>query len=46
MGDGEYFEGTVQDCLDSGWSLQGGVSMSAPPMSREIYAQAMIKESE
>ena len=41
----EVFEGKVQDLLDEGWTLQGGVSITANANTGEIYiAQALVKE--
>ena len=38
----------VNDALEDGWKLQGGVAVSNSTdqgYTRELYAQAMIKES-
>ena len=38
----------VNDALDDGWKLQGGVAISSSTdqgYTRELFAQAMIKES-
>jgi mannose/cellobiose epimerase-like protein (N-acyl-D-glucosamine 2-epimerase family) len=39
----------VNDALDDGWKLQGGVAISSSTdqgHTRKLFAQAMIKESE
>jgi hypothetical protein len=39
----------VNDALDDGWKPQGGVAISSSTdqgYTRELFAQAMIKESE
>lgn len=41
----EVFESKVQDLLDEGWTLQGGVSITANANTGEIYiAQALVRE--
>lgn len=43
----DVFEGKVQDLLDEGWKLQGGVSVSVNGQSNEMYfVQALVKEEE
>lgn len=39
----DYLESMVESALDSGWKLQGGVSVTLS-IDDTIYAQAMVKE--
>ena len=41
----EVFESKVQDLLEEGWKLQGGVSVAVNGQSNEMYfVQALVKD--
>ena len=42
----DMFEGVVQQLIDEGWTLQGGVSIAVNGQSNNAYyVQALVKES-
>lgn len=43
----DVFQGTVQELLDQGWTLQGGAGFAVNgQFNNHYYIQALVKESE